>query len=63
MAETPRVLRRLASQDVARANAAAAAEQLRRQRQEREEVDAYVARRWRYTSAVEVARRLSSSAD
>jgi len=58
-----RVLRRLMSQETARANAATAAAALRERRREREDADAYVARRWRYTSAVEAARRISSGTD
>lgn len=42
--ETPRVLRRLVSQERARANASAAADALRELRRQREDADAFVAR-------------------
>ena len=42
--DTPRVLRRLVSQERARANASAAADDLRELRRQREDADAFVAR-------------------
>ena len=50
--DTPRVLRRLMSQDRARANASAAADALRELRRQREDADAFVARHARRDRAV-----------
>jgi hypothetical protein len=58
---TRRVLRRLVSQERARANAAAAAADLRELRRQREEADAFVAGRARARTMSEPLGQASSS--